>query len=138
MAYNKLYHGTHRQTSRQRAKEQETTNEKDKEKRLTRVEGVDMEGTPNVRTLKLVTGAGMITKEFAQKVMTEALGAFNGIKISLEKGETVRRDTEDRSKACSKNHGEKEIPATSTPWGKRTGSRDRGEQELPAAKTPRD
>ena len=97
-----------------------------------------MEGTPNVCTLKLVTGAGMIPKEFSQKVMTEALRPFNGINISLEKGGTVRRDTEDRTQASSKNHGEKEIPATSTPWGKRTGSRDRGEQELPAAKTPRD
>ena len=45
-----------------------------------------MEGMPEVRTLQSVAGAGMIQKKIVQKVVTEALRAFNGIKISLEKG----------------------------------------------------
>ena len=40
-------------------------------------------------------------------------------------------------KASSKKHGERKIPATRTPWGKRARSRNRGEEERQAAETPR-
>ena len=56
------YSETGRQTSRRQAGQREISKEKDKEKHLTRVEGVDMEGMPKVRTLQSVAGAGMIQK----------------------------------------------------------------------------
>ena len=67
------YPETDRQTSRQRAEQQEITKEKDKEKHLNRVEGVDMEGLPKVRTLEPLAGAGLLQREFAQEAVTEAL-----------------------------------------------------------------
>ena len=49
---------------------------------------------PKVHTLKSVAGVGIILKEFAQKVVTEAPGAFNEdeTKPSIEKrGYSVER-----------------------------------------------
>ena len=95
-----------------------------------------MEGMPKVCTLQSVTGAGMIQKEFARKVVTEPLGAFNGINLSLKKAGTVRRETDDRRKAVVKTTGKKRFQQQ-VPPGSREQSRNRGEQELPAAETPR-
>ena len=71
------YPETDRQTSRQRAEQQEITKEKDKEKHLNRVEGVDMEGLPKVRTLEPLSGAGLLKRELAQEAINEELGALN-------------------------------------------------------------
>ena len=82
-----------------------------------------MEGMPKACTLKSVAGAGMILKEFAQNVVTEGLGAFNGIKISLEKGGKVRRDTDNWRKSVVKTTGEKRFQQQ-VPPGAREGRWD--------------
>ena len=52
----------YRQTSRRQAEQQEISKEKDKEKHITRAEGLDREGMPKVSTLQSIAEAGMIQK----------------------------------------------------------------------------
>ena len=104
-----------------------------------------------VRTLQSIAEAGMRQKEFAQKVVMEAPGAFNkdGMKPSLEKGGTVRRDTDNRRKPVVKTTGKERVQQQVPPGAREQGAETEGskncqqqkhlgvrKKELPAAKTP--
>ena len=80
----------------------------------------------------------MLQKEFAQKVVTEALGAFNGggMKPFVEEGGIVRRDMDTRRKQVVRATGRERFRQQRPPGQE---SREQGprEQELPAAGIPR-
>ena len=140
-----------RQKSRYQTEQQEITKERDKEKCLTRVEGVDKEGMPKVRTLKPLVKAGMLQKEFAQKVVMEALGAFNGggMKPFVEDGGILRRNVDTWRKQVVRATGRERLQQQRPPGAREKGAGTEGskncqqqeslgarERELPATKTP--
>ena len=106
---------------------------------------------PKVRPLKPLVGTGMLQKEFAQKVVTEALGAFNGggMKPFIEEGGIVRRDVDTRRKQVVRATGRERFRQQSPPGARDQGAGTEGskncqqqeslgarERELPATKTP--